>query len=136
VLGALIKSDAISIGTHQQCFSYSSLISVDVASSTVTLAGNTKILGVTLDKYLTVDDHVSAVCKSAFYHIRTVHHIRPSITNDMAKSVVSALNGTRLDNLNSSTLFCLVCHQKMSPVFNMRRTLPLPAEINKLFCFT
>jgi len=45
------KSDAIIIGTHQRFFSYSSLTSVDVAGSTIPLAGHIKILGVTLDKH-------------------------------------------------------------------------------------
>ena len=55
------KSDAIIIGTHQRSFSYSNLTSVDVARSTIPLAGHIKILGVTLDKHLTFDDHVTAV---------------------------------------------------------------------------
>ena len=81
------KSDAIIIGTQKWSLSYSSLTSVDVAGSTILLAGHIKILGVTLDKHLTFDDHVRAICKSAYYYIRAMRHIRPAMTEDMAKSV-------------------------------------------------
>jgi len=86
------------------------------------LADQIKVLGVTLDKHLTFVDHVTAVCKSAYYHIRAMRHIRPAITEDMAKSIACALVGSRLDYANS---VLLACHQKTSPVFNVRRTLPL-----------
>jgi len=95
------KSDAIIIGTHQRSSSYSNIASIDVAGSTIPLADHIKVLGVTLDKHLTFDDHVSAVCKSAYYHIRAMRHIRPAITEDMAKSVACALVGARLDYANS-----------------------------------
>jgi len=96
------QSDAIIIGTRQRSCSYSALTSVDVAGSTIPLADHVKILGVTLDKNLTFDDHVNAVCKLAHYHIRAMCHIRPAITEDMAKSVACALIGSRLDYANSA----------------------------------
>ena len=43
---------------RQRSCSYSALTSVDVAGSTIPLADHVKILGVTLDKHLTFDDHV------------------------------------------------------------------------------
>jgi len=67
----------------------------------ISLADHIKVLGVTLDKHLTFDDHVKSVCKSAFYHIRAMRHIRPALTEDMAKTIASALVGARLDYANS-----------------------------------
>jgi len=101
------KSDDNIMGTHQRSFKIQllySLTSVDVAGSTIPLAGHIKILGVTLDKHLTFEDHVTAVCKSAYYHIRAMRHIRPAITKDMAKSIACALVGSRLDYANSVLL--------------------------------
>ena len=68
---------------------------------TITLADHIKILGVTLDKNLSMNNHVSAVCKSIHYHIRALRHIRSSISEDMAKMVACALVGSRLDYANS-----------------------------------
>jgi len=48
-----------------------------------------------------MDDHISAVCKSAHYHIRAMRHICPAITEDMAKTVAIALVRARLDYANS-----------------------------------
>jgi len=41
------------------------------------------------------------ICKSAYYHIRSLHHIRSAITDDMAKSVALSLVCSRLDYANS-----------------------------------
>src|SRR5664279_3387852 len=79
-----------------------SVNSVDVAGATVTLADHVKILGVTLDNRLSMDDHVKTVCKAAFYHIRALRHIRAAITEDMAKTVACALVTARLDYANAS----------------------------------
>ena len=48
-----------------------------------------------------MNNRVSAVCKSIHYHIRALRHIRSSISEDMAKMVVCALVGSRLDYANS-----------------------------------
>ena len=96
------KSEAILFGTPQRSHTYSSVNSVDVAGATVTLADHVKILGVTLDNRLSMDDHVKTVCKAAFYHIRALRHIRAAITEDMAKTVACALVTARLDYANAS----------------------------------
>ena len=79
------KSDAILLGTRQRSRCYASLHSVDVAGCSVSLFDHIKILGVTLDSHLSLDKHISSICKSAFYHIRSLRHIRSAITDDMAK---------------------------------------------------
>ena len=89
------KSEAILLDTRQQAHSYSSLATVNVAGSQIPLAGHTKILGVTLDKNLSMNNYVNAVCKSV--HIRALRHIRSSILEDMAKMVLCALVGSLVD---------------------------------------
>jgi len=95
------KSEAILVGTRQQAHSYPNLASVNVAGSEIPLADHVKILGVTLDPHLCVDNHVNSVSKSAYYHIRALRHIRSSISEDMAKMVAFSLVGSRLDYGNS-----------------------------------
>ena len=95
------KSDAILLGTRQRSRCYASLRSVDVAGCSVSLSDHIKILGVTLDSHLSLDKHISSICKSAYYHIRSLRHIRSAITDDMAKSVASSLVCSRLDYANS-----------------------------------
>jgi len=67
---------------------------------TVSLSDPIKILGVTLDSHLSLDKHISFICKSVYYHIRSLCHIRSAITDDMANSVASSLVCSRLDYAN------------------------------------
>ena len=45
-----------------------------------------------------MDNHISSVAKSAFYQFRSLRHIRSALSDDMARSVASALIGARMDN--------------------------------------
>src|SRR5208282_2901232 len=67
----------------------------------VPFTDSVKILGVTLDRHLTFNLHVQNVCKSSYYHIRALKHIRSSLTADMAKTVGCALVNSRLNYANS-----------------------------------
>jgi len=53
------KSEAL--GTRQRAHSYSNLATVNVAGCQIPLVDITKILGVTLDKNLSINSHVNAV---------------------------------------------------------------------------
>ena len=58
-------------------------------------------LGVILDNDLTFNNHISHLCKSSLYHLRSLRHIRPCLTLDMAKSIGVAIVQSRLDYCNS-----------------------------------
>jgi len=63
---------------------------------------NTIILGVTIDRHLTFDSHYfTERMSSAYYHIRSLKHIRSCLPIDMAKTVASALVNSRLHYANS-----------------------------------
>ena len=53
-------------------------------------------LGVTLDSNLTLNMHVSSVCKTAYYFIEALRHIRLVVTCDMARAVAASLIQTPL----------------------------------------
>jgi hypothetical protein len=53
------------------------------------------------DKNLTFNNHISHICKSYLYHLRSLRYIRPCLTLDMAKSVAVAIVQSRLDYCNS-----------------------------------
>ena len=96
------KSEAVLFSTAQQArVSPLPLTEVNVAGCIVPLTDNVKILGVTIDRHLTFNKHMQNVCKSANYHIRAMRHIRSSLTNEMAKTVASALVNSQLDYANS-----------------------------------
>ena len=45
--------------------------------------------------------HTSNVCRAAYFHIRALRHIRPSLTEDMAITVAVSVVHSRLDYANS-----------------------------------
>ena len=79
----------------------STLNTTSVAGMPVVLSDSIKILGVVFDKNVTFDSNISHVSKSCFYHIRALHHIRPALTDDVAKIVACFLVDSRLDYGNS-----------------------------------
>ena len=63
------KSEAIWFSTRQRSESSTPVSSVNIAGSIITTSSTVKTLGITLDNRLSLDQHVSSVCKSAFFHL-------------------------------------------------------------------
>ena len=61
-------------------------------------AGN---IGVLFDESLNMVPQVTAMCKSAFYHLRKIRLIRKHLTFDAAQLLVQALVTSKLDYCNS-----------------------------------
>jgi hypothetical protein len=95
------KSDAILFGIQQRAHCYTDVTMVNVAGAVIPPADRVKILGVTPNSRFTMDDQVVAMCKAALYHIRALRHVRPAITDNVAKTVACSIVGARLDYANS-----------------------------------
>ena len=63
-----------------------------------------KTLGVTLDAELSMEQHVSAVVRSCFFHIRSLSKVRPYITYKAASSIAVCLILSKLDRYCNSLL--------------------------------
>ena len=74
---------------------------MDVAGCVVPLSNQVKILGVTLDSHLMFDKHVADICKACSFHMSALRRIRACLTDDVAKTIASALVGSRLDYANA-----------------------------------
>ena len=94
------KSDSVLFSTRQRRQSLASLSHVNVSGTEVKLFDSLTTLGVIRDNDLTFNNHVSHLCKSSLYHLRSLRHIRPCLTLDMAKSVGVAIVQSRLDYCN------------------------------------
>jgi hypothetical protein len=95
------KSDAVLFSTRQRRQSFAPLSHVNVSGTEVKLSDSLTTLGVILDNNLTFNNHISHLCKSSLYHLRSLRYIRPCLTLDMAKSVAVAIVQSRLDYCNS-----------------------------------
>ena len=98
------KSDAIVFSTDQRPHYLPNLSTVNVAGAIVPISDHIKLLGVTLDSKLIFDTHISTLFKSCFFHIRALHHMRPALTTDSAKSIACSLIGCRLDYANATLI--------------------------------
>ena len=78
-----------------------SITSISVAGSPIKLQSSIKNLGVYLDSKMSFDKQVSEICKSSYFHIRALRHIRSSLTTEACKTIATAIVGSRLDYCNS-----------------------------------
>jgi len=79
----------------------SSLTSVSVAGVDLPIADSMKVLGVTLNHRLTLDNYVSAVAGSCNYHARAIRHVRHLLTVDLAQTLACSLILSRIDYCNA-----------------------------------
>ena len=72
-------------------------------SDSVSLSPGTsvKILGVTFDSVMKMDQHITSLCRSLHYHLSNISRIRPYINKEACEHAVRTLISTRLDYANS-----------------------------------
>jgi len=95
------KSEAIWFSARQRSASSTPVSSVNIAGSIITTSSTVETLGVTLDNHLSLDLHISSVCKSAFFHLHALRHICSVLSEDIAKSIAISLVSSHLDFSNS-----------------------------------
>jgi hypothetical protein len=109
--------------------------------------GDMKYLGVHIDSKLQFKKHVTQVCKSAYYQLRMIRHIRPCLDLATTKFLCNLLVLSRLDycgtilqalqkheqdrlqkviNLSARTIFCLARPAHISPSLKELEWLKLP----------
>ena len=97
------KSDAIIFGTQQRLtkLKTAGLTSLTVFNSVIPISPTLTLLGVTLDSTLSFDSHCRHVLKSSLYHLRSIRHIRPLLSQSDAQLVATCFVQSRLDYANS-----------------------------------
>ena len=95
------KSDSIILDTHQRLRTFPAIQAVKISGIDINISNKITSLCVPMDSKLTLGSHISAICKSCYYHLRSLRHIRRSLTQDMAISVAVAIVQSRLDYCNS-----------------------------------
>jgi len=72
--------------------SISNQVSVNISDIIIPLSNHVKILDVVLDPRITLSEHTKAICKSCFYHIRALKHIRDALDSSMIRCCPSHLS--------------------------------------------
>jgi hypothetical protein len=95
------KSETILLGTSAKRRTFPVPNHVVVAGTQIQLSDCIKLLGVYIDNNLTLDNHVSRICQTAYFHIKALRRLRPVLTVGLANEVATAIVGSRLDYCNS-----------------------------------
>ena len=80
---------------------FPSSVNINVTTSSVTSSASAKNIGVALDSTLSLDKHVTHICKSLFYSIRNISRIGNFLSLQTAKILAHAFVTSKLDNCNS-----------------------------------
>ena len=96
----ILKTELLVIGScNPPAFQLPSFTAID--GSVIEPSHFARNIGVIFDNKLNMERQVSAICKSAFFHIRNISRIRKFLSVDSAKALVHAFVTCRLDNCNS-----------------------------------
>ena len=72
-----------------------------VSNEFVECSATVKNISVIFDKSLSFLSHITATCKTAFFHLRNISKIRKFLTLETTKTIVHAFATSRLDCCNS-----------------------------------
>ena len=76
-------------------------VSISVGDSQISSSPKVRDLGVIFDNSLSLDAHISNICRSTHFHLRNIGRIRTLLTFHATAQLIHALITTRLDFCNS-----------------------------------
>ena len=103
------KTEVIVYGSAQQLKKFT-LQSLRVGDCVVRVTDSVRNLGVQFDAEMTMESHVTAVCKSAIFHLRNISRIRRYLTAAATEQIVHAFVTNRL-NIGNALLYRLPLKQ-------------------------
>ena len=93
------KTQIIWLGTRQQLRKVT-VQTLRLPNATVSFSTVVNDLGI-LDSRLTMADHIAALSRSCFFHLRRLRSINQSLTPEATHTLVHAFVSSRLDGCNS-----------------------------------
>ncbi|CAL9705986.1 unnamed protein product [Knipowitschia caucasica] len=94
------KTEALQIGTPHQLRSLS-VNCINFSGHTITPSFCVTNLGVRFDSHLTFHPHIQHISKTAYFHLRNIAKLRPSLSLCDAEKLVHAFVSSRLDYCNA-----------------------------------
>ena len=76
-------------------------MSINIGSEIVNVTDSVRNLGVMIDSIFNMEDHITSVCRSCYFHLRNIGAIRRYLDPDTAAQIIHAFVTSRLDYCNS-----------------------------------
>ncbi|XP_052454335.1 uncharacterized protein LOC128014662 [Carassius gibelio] len=94
------KTEVLIIGPkNSACNNLEHCLRLDGCS--VNSSSSVRNLGVLLDRNLSLESHVSSICKTAFFHLKNISKLRPMLSMSNAEMLIHAFMTSRLDYCNA-----------------------------------
>lgn len=94
------KSEVMLIGS-KSTLSKTPNFSITIDGFPIPLSTHVKSLGVILDSTLSFEPHVKHITRSAFFHLRNISKLRPTLSYSTTETLIHAFVTSRLDYCNS-----------------------------------
>jgi len=72
-----------------------------MGASSITPNGSVKNLEVIFDQCINMHEHVTSVCRAAYYHLKNIRRLKTFLTQESLVTVVHAFVTSRIDYCNS-----------------------------------
>ena len=95
-----IKTNIIYL-TSPHCVKSLKTPAFQMGASSITPNGSVKNLGVIFDQCINMHEHVTSVCRAAYYHLTNIHCLKAFLTQESLVTVVHAFVTSRIDYCNS-----------------------------------
>ena len=94
------KTELMLVGTGSK-LKHITVKAVDLGNQIIPTSNHLKNLGILMDSGLTMEKHISHLCKTCYLKLRRIAQIRPYITTEAANKLVCSFVLSRLDYCNS-----------------------------------
>ncbi|XP_062864364.1 uncharacterized protein LOC134326089 [Trichomycterus rosablanca] len=94
------KSDMIIVGPTTLAKTTKNF-QITIDNDTLSPSSNIRNLGVIFDSNLSFDRHVNHITKTAFFHLKNIARLRPSLSFSAAETLIHAFITSRIDYCNS-----------------------------------